>query len=383
MITLLVIIYVLFISLGLPDSLFSVCWPLMHVDYHVDVAFGSSYSIITGIATAISSFCGGWLIKKFGTGKVSAVSVLLTALGMLGTAIFNNFYAFIGFTILSGLGAGAIDTGLNNFISLHYKAIHMNWLHCFWGVGVCISPFISSFFLKNNNWQGCYYTIAIIQFIIVIVVFASLFLWKKHERPALIEQEKPIHIKEIFKTRGIWFAILSLGLYCCIEFTLGTWGSTFIINTRNLSVDVAALYVTIYYGGIMVGRFISGLVSLKLDSKNIIYIGLFISFIGILSLFISNPTITICSFALIGFGFGPIFPSTLHIIPELFGEAKSTQITGIMTSGAYLLGFAMQVAYGIIAPITTYNILPYILIAICIMNLTIYILTLKIAIKKR
>lgn len=383
MITLLVVIYVIFISLGLPDSLYSVCWPLMHVDYGVDVSLGSLYSIIIALSTGFSSFCGGALIKRFGTGKVSAFSVLLTAIGMLGTGLFSNFYAFIVFTILSGLGAGAVDTGLNNFISLNYKALHMNWLHCFWGVGVTISPLIGSPFLKFGDWQGAYRTTAYIQILITIIVFISLIFWKKYDKSLISpEKEEKFCFLDVIKTRGVLLAILTLGLYCCIEFLLGTWGSTFLIKTRGFSADVSALYVALYFGAITVSRFVSGIISLKVDTKYIIYFAIGLSAVGIALLFFFNEIITLISILLIGLGFGPIFPSMMHLIPRMFGEQKSVYITGYMTSGAYFMGFMWQVAYGFVAPITTFNIMPYVCAVACILLFIIYRITLKTTIDK-
>ena len=182
MVLLLVVIYITFISLGLPDSIFGVAWPLVHLDFGLPESFGSIYSVIIALSTGGVSFFAGPLIKKFGTGWVTAVSVLMTAVGLLGISFAPNIYVMIVCAIISGLGAGAIDTGLNNFVSLHYKAIHMNWLHCFWGVGVTVSPLIMSVFLKGGEWQAGYRTISFIQFGIAIVVFLSLFLWRKYDK---------------------------------------------------------------------------------------------------------------------------------------------------------------------------------------------------------
>lgn len=383
MTTILIVIYITFISLGLPDSLFSVTWPVMHTDLEVELALGSIYSVIIAVTTGASSFFAGWLINKFGTGKITAFSVLLTAIGMLGTAFSPNFYLIMLFSIIGGLGAGAIDTGLNNYVSLNYKAIHMNWLHCFWGVGVCVSPIISAAFLGEGNWRSAYSTISYIQFGIAIIVFCSLFLWNKYDKPHLIDNKTTdkrdnFSIVEIFKTKGVISAILMLGFYCCMEFTLGTWGSTFVIKTRELLPETAALYVALYYGGIMLGRFISGIISLKVKNEMIILVGIITSLVGIALLFIPNSTITLISLFLIGVGFAPIFPSALHSVPKWFGAEKSSHITGFMMAGGYFIGFVGQVGYGLLASYTTFSITPLLLTALSLSLFIAFYITIKL-----
>lgn len=373
MVLLLVVIYITFISLGLPDSLFGVAWPLAYVDYGLPQSFGSIYSVIIALSTGGISFFSGPIIKKFGTGLVTAVSVLLTAIGLLGISFAPNIYAMMTCAVVCGLGAGAIDTGLNNFVSLNYKAIHMNWLHCFWGVGVTVSPLIMSVFLKNGDWQEGYRTISYIQFGITAIVFLSLFLWRKYDkREPKIEisetDEKPAHekitLKMAFATPGVLTGIASLGLYCIVEFLMGTWGASYLVNVREFSADKAAQMVSLYYGGIMVGRFISGIVSLKVNDKNLIRGGATLLFLGVILLAIPNNVTAYMGMLLIGTGCGPIFPSTLHSIPSRHGAELSTHITGYYMTGAYVIGFSAQVAFGYIATATSFIIMPYIMICV-------------------
>lgn len=372
MILLLVVIYITFISLGLPDSLFGVAWPLAHVDFGLQESFGSVYSVIIALCTGGVSFFAGPLIKKFGTGLVTAVSVVMTAVGLLVISVSPNIYVMMLGSVISGLGAGAIDTGLNNYVSLNYKAIHMNWLHCFWGVGVTISPLIMSVFLKDGDWQAGYRTISYIQFGISLIVFASLVLWRKYDKKETEEttidtetkeSAEKITLKRILLTPGVITAIISLGFYCSLEFLMGTWGASFLINARGLSADKAAQMVSLYYGGIMLGRFISGIVSLKVNDRNLIRGGVGLLLFGVIMLAIPNTIALYIGMVAIGVGCGPIFPSTLHAVPERFGKELSTHITGYHMGGAYAIGFVMQVVFGYVATATTFAITPYVLIA--------------------
>lgn len=372
MILLLVVIYITFISLGLPDSLFGVAWPLAHVDFGLQESFGSVYSVIIALCTGGVSFFAGPLIKKFGTGLVTAISVVMTAVGLLVISFSPNIYVMMLGSVISGLGAGAIDTGLNNYVSLNYKAIHMNWLHCFWGVGVTISPLIMSVFLKDGDWQAGYRTISYIQFGISLIVFASLVLWRKYDKKETEEttidtetkeSAEKITLKRILLTPGVITAIISLGFYCSLEFLMGTWGASFLINARGLSADKAAQMVSLYYGGIMLGRFISGIVSLKVNDRNLIRGGAGVLLFGVIMLAIPNTITLYIGMLAIGVGCGPIFPSTLHAVPERFGKELSAHITGYHMGGAYAIGFVMQVVFGYVATATTFAITPYVLIA--------------------
>ncbi len=386
MMLLLVVIYIVFISLGLPDSLFGVAWPLIHIDFGLPESFGSVYSVIIALTTGGVSFFAGSLIKKFGTGLVTAVSIALTGVGLLGISFSPNIYAMIFFATISGLGAGAIDTGLNNFVSLRYKAIHINWLHCFWGVGVTVSPLIMSVFLENGSWQWGYRTVSFIQFGIALIAFISLFLWRKYDKrePKLDikenigkGQEKKISVKEVLKAKGVITGILSLGFYCSVEFLMGTWGASYVVNTQGMSPDKAAQMVSIYYGGIMLGRFLSGIMSLKISDDNLIRGGVAVLLLGVILLAIPNAVTLYLAMAFIGIGCAPIFPSTLHAIPNRHGEEMSAHVTGYYMGGAYAIGFAMQVCYGYVATTTTFKITPFVLIAFAVVMVVLVELTVK------
>ena len=384
MISILAVIYVVFISLGLPDSLFGVAWPVVHKDFLVPESFASVYSIITGVCTGGISLIAGKLIRKFGTPNVTFVSILLTACGLLGISFAPNIWVMMICTVVMGYGAGAIDTALNNYISLHYEARHMSWLHCFWGVGVTISPLIMAQFLDGDggNWRGGYRTIAIMLFSIALLVIFSLKKWKKQDKTAdnIIEENTESNKKSvnIFKIKGVITSILSQGLYCSMEFLIGTWGASYLVNSFAASPDVAARWVSLYYGGIMLGRLISGFISIKADDKTLIRGGIITAFVGMLILILPIGTASFVGLLLIGIGFGPIFPSILHSVPDRFGKEYSADITGFHMGGAYAIGFAVQLAFGYIATATTFDITPFVLLTFIILLFVANEITLKL-----
>lgn len=370
MLLLLIVIYIVFISLGLPDSLFGVSWPVVHTEFGVAESFASVYSIVTAVCTGGVSFVSGKLIRKFGTSKVTFVSILVTALGLLGISVAPNIAVMMIFSVVLGYGAGAIDTGLNNFVSLHYKAQHMNWLHCFWGVGVTVSPMIMSKFLTGEAgaWRGGYRVVALLQLIIALIVLCTLPKWKGLETSGedAAEEKGDKGFFDILKIKGVITGILSLGLYCSMEFLLGTWGATYIVNTLALSPDTAAMWVSLYYGGIMLGRMISGFVSMKLSDNQLIRCGIAVAFIGIIILALPIGSASLAGLLLIGVGFGPIFPGVLHAVPARFGKKYSADITGYHMGGAYAIGFGVQLVYGFVASATTFKITAFVLVALCI-----------------
>ena len=397
MLVVLIAIYIAFISLGLPDSLFGTAWPLMHVEFGIAQGFASIYTIICSSGTAVTSFFTGKLIRKFGTGWVTFISVLLTAIGLVGISFAPSLWAMIPFSIIMGIGAGAVDSGLNNFVSLHYKPWHMSWLHCFWGVGVTISPLIMAYFLKDSNWRGGYSTVGIIQFCIVAIILFSLPLWKKIEKKNtvenldvavkatynigdtssialdnldknVVEKTKDLSVISILKSKGVFLAMLALGLYCAMEFTFGLWGASYLINTNTVSSPAAAAnWVSFYFGGIMVGRFITGFLTMKFSDKALILGGVVFSVLGGFFLLIPNSSVAPVGLVLIGIGFGPIFPCSIHATAHRFGAKYSADITGFQMFFAYFLGFIIQTSFGFIASATTFRLLPYLLFVLSVL----------------
>ena len=371
MVGLLIVIYIVFISLGLPDSLFGVSWPVVHLDFGVPESFASVYSIIIGVCTGGVSFVAGKLIRRFGTGRVTLYSTLLTVIAMIGISFAPNLVVMMLFAVVMGYGAGAIDTGLNNYVSLHYEARHMNWLHCFWGLGVTISPMIMSLFLggENGSWRNGYRVVAMLQFAIAMIVLATLNKWKSEsETSENTEENRQVPEKtfgQLVRMRGVGTSILSLGFYCSGEFILGTWGATYAVNVFGLSPDVAAKWVSLYYGGIMLGRIVSGFVSMKVNDNWLIKGGMMIAAAGMVVLALPIGSFSLAGLLLIGFGFGPVFPSVLHSVPARFGTDYSADITGYHMGGAYAIGFGVQLIFGFLASATTFTITPFVLLALC------------------
>lgn len=370
MLILLIVIYVVFISLGLPDSLFGVTWPVVHIEFGMKESFASVYSVILGACTGGVSFFAGKLLRRFGTGKVTLVSVFITALGLIGMSFSPNIAVMLIFSIILGYGAGAIDTGLNNFVSLHYEARHMNWLHCFWGVGITVSPIIMSAFLdgEGSSWRQGYRIIALMQIAIAFLVLLTMGKWKKAEGTKVTEDEDAEEggkIKDILKIKGVILSILSLGLYCSMEFLITTWGATYIVNVLSLSPDVAAKWISVFFGGLMSGRVVAGFASVKFSDRWLIRGGIIFAFLGICVLALPLGTASLYGLFLMGFGCGPVFPSVLHSVPERFGLTYSADITGYHMGGAYTVGFAISIAYGYIAAATSYTFTPLLLLVIC------------------
>ena len=371
MLFILVVIYIVFISLGLPDSLFGAAWPVVHKDFEIQESFASLYGIITGVCVGGVSFIAGKVIRKFGTALVTFVSTLLTVIGLFIMSLAPNIVVMMFGAVVLGYGAGVIDTALNNFVSLHYKAQHMNWLHAFWGVGVTISPLIMSFFLtgETGSWRNGYRIIALLQLSIAGVIAISLKKWRTIKESET-EEETPSKNKkgffELLKMKGVLTSLLSQGLYCSMEFLLGTWGASFLVHIHSLQPDEAAKWISLYFCGITIGRIVSGFISMKANDNTMIRLGIITSFVGMIILALPLGNISISGLLLIGIGFGPIFPSILHSVPDRFGKEYSADITGFHMGGAYGIGFGIQLIFGFVATATTFNITTFVLIALCI-----------------
>lgn len=367
----LVIIYIVFISLGLPDSLFGAAWPVVHKDFAIQESFASLYGIITGFCVGGVSFIAGKVIRKFGTPLVTLVSTLLTVLGLLIMSFSPNIVVMMLGAVVLGYGAGVIDTALNNFVSLHYKAQHMNWLHAFWGVGVTISPLILSYFLSDEtgSWRNGYRVIAMLQLSVAIVIAFSLKRWrqiKEDNESEEVSNENKKSLIEILKIKGVFTSLLSQGLYCSMEFLIGTWGASYLVHIHTLQPEEAAKWISLYFCGITVGRIISGFISMKASDNTMIRLGVATSFVGIILLALPIGKISLLGLLLIGVGFGPIFPSVLHSVPDRFGTEYSADITGFHMGGAYGMGFGVQLIFGFVATATTFKITTFVLFALCV-----------------
>ena len=372
MTTLLVIIYLAFISLGLPDSLLGSTWPAMRLDINAPLSMAGILSMFISGCTIISSLNSARMIRKFKTSKITLVSVFLTAAGLMGFSFAPSIIWLFILAIPLGLGAGAIDSGLNNFVALHYEARHMSWLHCFWGIGATVGPIIISCFLNvHNNWRGGYRMISIIQFVLVIVMLVSQPKWRIAEEEPAEEgkkEEKLITNREALKLRGAKWAVLTFICYCSVEMTTGLWSSTFLTENRGLSTATAAAFVSLYYGGITVGRAFSGFLTMKFKGNTLILGGGIISCLGIILYILPLPAVfSAIALALIGIGFAPIFPNMLQETPVRFGKKASQTMMGLQMGCAYIGSTFVPVIFGFLADKIGSFILPGFLLVITLL----------------
>ncbi|QHQ63516.1 MFS transporter [Anaerocolumna sedimenticola] len=363
---LLIIIYIAFISLGLPDSLLGSAWPVMHTELSVPVSFAGIITMIISGGTIISSFFSEKIIRRLGTGKVTAISVFMTGFALLGFYAMPHFIWLCVFAIPLGLGAGSVDSALNNFVALHYKANHMNWLHCFWGIGATAGPFIMSMFLtKTGGWNKGYLTVSVIQIILVVLLFLSLPIWKSFETKTELTQEEKQNatIPMLFGMKGAKAALLSFFCYCAVETTTGLWGGTFLVQHLGLSANTAAKWVSLYYLGITAGRFLSGFLAMKMNNISLIRLGQAICTLGGISLLLPfSKYFSLAGFILIGLGCAPIYPGMLHETPRRFGKEISQAIMGIQMAFAYVGSTFMPPAFGFLSEVTGIIILPFFLL---------------------
>lgn len=373
MVFLLVIIYLAFISLGLPDSLLGTAWPTIYVKFGVQLSFAGILSFTVSLGTIISSFFSSKIIRRFKTGLTTAISVSLTAIALIGISFSVNFWMMFVFCIPLGLGAGSVDAALNNYVALHFKAKHMNWLHCFWGVGVTASPLIMYFWLNRNAWNFGYLTVGLIQTFLAVILFLSLPMWKRKERVQTDDaqdeskKERAVSLREILKIKGAKPILFAFLCYCALEITAGLWGNSFLVIARGIEVKTAASWVSIYYFGITFGRFVSGFLTAKINSKNLIRIGQVLIIIGLILLFVPYVNITLCiGFFVIGLGCAPIYPSIIHSTPDNFGADISQSIMGIEMACAYIGSTFVPPLFGLIGEHISMSLLPVFLLIFCV-----------------
>lgn len=359
---LLIVIFIDFIGLGIPDSLFGAAWPAINRDFGLPISAANAVTVTMTVCSIISSLMSAKLTEKFSTSKIAAVSTALTAVGLFGFSISKNIYMMFFFTLFLGFGAGAIDAVLNNYVAVHYRASHMNFLHCFYGIGVTLSPYLMSLALKNRSWQSGYHLAFIIQLVISIIAFASLPLWQKNGRLSESSDGKSekSSFAELIKLPGIKSTWLVFFGSCALEYVSGTWSSSFLVNSRGITVDRAALFVTVYYGGIAFGRFLSGIFSSKLKPQQIILIGTILIIPAIV--LVSQPFIPnliAVGMFLIGLGNGPLYPNMVHLTPIRFGAQRSQAVMGSQMAAAYIGILSMPTLTGFLAQKFSTDIFPY------------------------
>ena len=376
---LLVIIYLAFISLGLPDSMLGAAWPVAYAQLGAPISYAGLVSIGITFGTVISSLVSVRVIRRFGTGGVTAACVLLTASALLAISFTHSFVVLMLLAIPLGLGGGAIDAALNNYVALHYKASHMSFLHSFWGVGATISPLIMSHFLKlNGNWQGGYRTVSIIQLSLALVMFVTLPLWGKvsHASPEeLLGGPIEIDNKAAIKKRGAVFAVLSFFFYCAAEASVGLWAATYFVSVRGVEASIAASWGSLFFFGIMGGRMISGLLAMRVKERTLINIGLMLAVFGALLLALPLPQVfSLAGILLFGLGCAPVFPNLIHITPRRFGAKYSQAIIGLQMAAAYVGATLMPPVVGWAGQALGFGWLPYyLLVCLAFLYMTILV----------
>lgn len=371
---LLAIIYIAFISLGLPDSLLGSAWPVMRIEFGAPLSYAGIISMIIAGGTIISSLLSDRLTKKLGAGLVTAVSVAMTAAALFGFSVSTSFWMLCLWAIPYGLGAGAVDAALNNYVALHYASRHMSWLHCFWGVGAAVSPYIMGYCLtKGLGWDAGYRTVFFVQIALSAVLFISLPLWKKRKKEPDGGQNtvKPLKLKNIFRLKGVVFVLFAFFGYCALETTTGLWASSYLVSGRDIASETAARYASFFYIGITAGRFICGFAANKIGDRNMIRIGISIIFAGVTSILLPLKTDWLCLGGLIitGLGCAPVYPSIIHSTPGNFGAENSQAIIGVQMASAYTGSTFMPPLFGLIANNININLYPVFLLIFAVLLL--------------
>lgn len=358
-IALISVIYLAFVSLGLPDSLLGAAWPLMHQSFHVSLAMMGVVSMMISFSTIVSSLFANVLFRFFKTSTIVVASVFLTGVALFGFSLVNSFVALLLIAIPYGLGAGAIDVALNNYVAQNFSSKHMSWLHCFWGVGAMISPFIMSFAMKYASWQAGYRITSYIQIIITLILVLTLPLWKASSS-STNEDVVPVSLfKTIRKKNVVWLAF-GFFAYCAGEASAMGWASTYFHVVKKMSVQTSAAYASLIFIGITLGRFLAGYITDLFGDKKMIELGLGVSVLALLCvMFARSDTLILAAFFLLGFGFSPIYPCIIHATPSLFGKESSASVIGILTTSAYIGNTFMPPLYGFLGKYVGYRILPY------------------------
>lgn len=369
---LLAIIYLSFISLGLPDALLGSAWPVMYGELAVPVSYAGMISMIIAVGTIISSLLSDWLTCKLGTGKVTAISVAMTAAALFGFSTCSAFWMLCLWAIPYGLGAGSVDASLNNYVALHYASRHMSWLHCMWGVGASVGPYIMGFVLSGGgHWTGGYRCIGILQIILTAILFLSLPLWKSRKDAAGEDEKaeaKPLTPGQILQIPGAKEIMVTFFCNCAVEQTAGLWASSYLALYKGVPGETAASFASMFFIGITVGRALNGFLTMKLSDTQLIRIGQGIILLGIVAMLLPlGEAVSLAGLILIGLGCAPIYPCIIHSTPAHFGADKSQALIGVQMASAYIGTCLMPPLFGLIAGHVSIVLLPVYLLAILIL----------------
>lgn len=393
---LIAIIYVSFISLGLPDSLLGAAWPTIQPEFGVPLSFAGIVSTVISAGTILSSLMSDRLTKRFGTGAVTAVSVAMTAVALLLFSFADRFWMLVVFAIPYGLGAGGVDASLNNYVALHLKARHMSWLHCMWGVGAAVSPYIMSYAITGGSgWDQGYFIVSMIQIALSSCLFISLPLWRKCAKKlspaaaseaapteateqAAKEKPKATPFREIFKISGAVPCFICFFCYCALESTTMLWASTYMTDFNGVSAEKAAMFASLFFIGMTVGRGVNGFLTIKLSDRTLIRAGQILILIGLIFIVVpSVPALTAAGFVTIGLGCAPIYPCIIHMTPSLFGSDRSQAMIGVQMASAYIGSLAAPPIFGLLANHVTPKLLPLFLVAFLALMIVMHELVVK------
>lgn len=376
---LIVIIYLAFISLGLPDGLLGSAWPVMYGEFVVPVSYAGIVSTIICVGTIISSLQSDRLTRKLGTGKVTALSVATTAIALFGFASSHSFFAVCLWAVPYGLGAGCVDAALNNYVALHYESHHMSWLHCMWGLGATVGPYIMGWVLTGGHvWNLGYKYVGIIQIVLTGILIFSLPLWKgrtvQNQDGEEVEMESNVlSLPEIIRIPGAKEIMVAFFCYCGLEQTAGLWASSYLVLQRGIDVETAAHFASLFYLGITIGRGICGFITMKLNDRQMIRLGFGIIGIGIAILILPlGETMALIGLVMVGLGCAPVYPCIIHSTPEHFGAENSQAIIGVQMASAYIGSASLPPLFGLIANHVHPGIYPFYLAVVLILMVTMH-----------
>ena len=380
---LLAVIYMAFISLGLPDSLLGAAWPNMYPEFGVPLSYAGIISAIIAGGTIISSLQSDRLTLKLGTGKVTTISVAMTAFALFGFSVSHSFPLLCLWAIPYGLGAGSVDASLNNYVALHYESRHMSWLHCMWGVGAATGPYIMGYALTGGlGWNSGYRIISILQIVLTLILLLSLPLWKERGREINAqtgEVRKPMPLLEVLKIRGAREVLICFFCYCAVEQTAGLWASSYLSLYKQVPAETAAGFASMFYIGITIGRAISGFLTIKLSDIQMIRLGQGLILLGIVVMFLpAGPALSLAGLILIGLGCAPVYPCIIHSTPTHFGEDKSQAVIGVQMAFAYVGTLAMPPLFGLLANAISVSLLPVYLLVILVLMVVMHEALIKV-----
>ena len=368
---LLPIIYLAFISLGLPDSLLGSAWPSMYPLLGVPVSHAGILSMIISFGTIVSSLNSDRLTRALGAGRVTAISVGMTAAALFGFSVSTQFWMLCLWAVPYGLGAGSVDAALNNYVALHYESRHMSWLHCMWGIGTMVSPMVMGRVLAGGGpWTAGYRYIALFQIALTAVLFLSLPLWQKRTDEAAEEGTAPqaLSLGQVFRLPGAKEVMLCFFCYCALETTAGLWASSYLTLTRGVAADTAASFASLFYIGITAGRAACGFLTLKLSDTQMIRLGQGVLAVGVAALLVPGPQLlALAGLVLVGVGCAPIYPSIIHSTPDHFGADRSQAVIGIQMASAYVGNLVMPPLFGLLANNITPALFPFYLLALLVL----------------